>query len=65
MIRLPLRLYRHVTDFLFILITVGFFGLTVAFVRAIEWIVGPDVIDVTPPTDPLADDATRDHEVAA
>jgi hypothetical protein len=56
---------RYVTDFLFLLITVGFFGLTVAFVRAIEWIVGPDVIDVTPPTDPIADDAARNHEVAA
>ncbi len=53
-------------DILFILITVGFFGLTVAFVRAIEWIVGPDVVDITPPTEPLNPPLARDdHDVSA
>jgi hypothetical protein len=54
-----------VTDLLFILITVGFFGLTVAFVRAVEWIVGPDVIDVSPSTDPLLQDDDAHSEVSA
>ena len=59
------RLYAHVTDLLFLLITVGFFGLTVAFVRAIEWIVGPDVIDLSPPTGPITKDRDDHAEVSA
>jgi hypothetical protein len=43
------------TDFLFVLVTVGFFGLTVVFVRLIEWIVGREPVDATSTIEPLAE----------
>ena len=55
---------RIVTDLLFILITVGCFGLMVALVRAIEWIVGPEPVDLTPPSEPLAATDPRDDRTA-
>ncbi len=50
-------------DIVFVAILIAFFALAALFVRACDWLIGPDV--EAPPAPSLGADQERDEELAA